>query len=541
MASAPKVSVVVAANVDKATNGLKKVNATIARLSAPMRKVNRSFAKMKRESGVQKLQKAFKSAAKDARRAASAVGGIVKKLAMVGGAAAAAGVAIVKTFSSAGDLLAKNAAATGWSIKGMQEYSYIAQRQGATQEEVNSSLLAFSKRMGEAKAGTGALRMFLEKTNPALLQQMQAASSNEEAFKLYVDAMRQAKDPAKQAAMASAAFSRQGIKLAGIAKASADAVEQMRQRAHALGLVMSNEDAKAAEEFADASLNLDYAMQGLRNRIGAALAPMLSRLSNQLADLAAKYGPAVRQWAESFAENLPQRIAQLRKGFSELKSSLQPMISLGQWISENFGLARAAMYALAAIITGKLIIGVVALSGAIKTLGIALMTTPIGWITAAIAALVAVGVLLYKNWDMIKQKAADVWGAVTGFAAEAWSVFKSFNAFILSINPFYLLAKGANALVKALTGFDVLTALQNKLQNLLPDWALKLLGFNKVAATQQAVTAPAPLPGMASTQVGGTLKIHIDSEGRPKVKELTSTNRKVPVQVDAGMIMAGAI
>ena len=43
---------------------------------------------------------------------------------------------------------------------------------------------------------------------------------------------------------------------------------------------------------------------------------------------------------------------------------------------------------------------------------IAFMTSPIGLVVIAFTALIAVGVLVYKNWDTIKEKAIAIWGAI---------------------------------------------------------------------------------------------------------------------------------
>lgn len=49
------------------------------------------------------------------------------------------------------------------------------------------------------------------------------------------------------------------------------------------------------------------------------------------------------------------------------------------------------------------------LTGGIVKLGIAFMTTPIGWLIGAIGALIAAGVLLYQNWDTVKEKLGEAW------------------------------------------------------------------------------------------------------------------------------------
>lgn len=44
--------------------------------------------------------------------------------------------------------------------------------------------------------------------------------------------------------------------------------------------------------------------------------------------------------------------------------------------------------------------------------GFAALVGPVGIAIAAVSALVAVGILLYKNWDTVKQKAAEIWNNV---------------------------------------------------------------------------------------------------------------------------------
>lgn len=73
------------------------------------------------------------------------------------------------------------------------------------------------------------------------------------------------------------------------------------------------------------------------------------------------------------------------------------------------------------IIVGKIISSVgkfaKALSGLPKALsavgkGIGFLTSPMGLVVVGIVAVIAVGVLLYKNWDKIKAKATELWGHI---------------------------------------------------------------------------------------------------------------------------------
>lgn len=68
------------------------------------------------------------------------------------------------------------------------------------------------------------------------------------------------------------------------------------------------------------------------------------------------------------------------------------------------------------------------LSGAAALLGTslgAIIGISVG-IVAAIAAIIAIGYLVYRNWDTIKEAASDTWGAVKRWAGEAWHMMQDF-------------------------------------------------------------------------------------------------------------------
>lgn len=52
------------------------------------------------------------------------------------------------------------------------------------------------------------------------------------------------------------------------------------------------------------------------------------------------------------------------------------------------------------------------------------LTGPVGIVIGVIAGLIAIGVLLWKNWDTIKEKATAIWGAVSSFFSETWDSIK---------------------------------------------------------------------------------------------------------------------
>ncbi|OOS24228.1 phage tail tape measure protein [Moraxella pluranimalium] len=63
--------------------------------------------------------------------------------------------------------------------------------------------------------------------------------------------------------------------------------------------------------------------------------------------------------------------------------------------------------------------GLTAIAGLVGT-AIGAISLPVVAVVAAIAALVAAGVWLYNNWDMVKAKATEVWNAIPEYASQAW-------------------------------------------------------------------------------------------------------------------------
>lgn len=55
---------------------------------------------------------------------------------------------------------------------------------------------------------------------------------------------------------------------------------------------------------------------------------------------------------------------------------------------------------------------------------IAFLTSPITLVVAAIGGLIAVGILLYKNWDTVKEKAIEIWTSIKDFFARTWDNIK---------------------------------------------------------------------------------------------------------------------
>ena len=90
-------------------------------------------------------------------------------------------------------------------------------------------------------------------------------------------------------------------------------------------------------------------------------------------------------------------------------------------------LAIAAAVGPVLLIMGKLItaVGSIIKGAVLLGKGLALLATPFGLIGLAIAGVIALGVLLFRNWDTVKEKGRETWDAVRGAFSSAWEGMKA--------------------------------------------------------------------------------------------------------------------
>ncbi|EJF85280.1 phage tail tape measure protein [Candidatus Bartonella washoeensis] len=164
------------------------------------------------------------------------------------------------------------------------------------------------------------------------------------------------------------------------------------------------------------------------------------------------------------------------------------------------GWVAASLAAVGVVLIASVIPAITAVGSAFISLGIAIMTTPIGWILGGIALLVGAGYLLYKNWDTVISFLGKLWDS---FSSLCSNVFSKLFTLFKNFSPLYWIAKKINALIKWLFGVDLMDAGANligslwdgikskwqalsewfsgmisKLTSWMPNWVKEKLGFN---------------------------------------------------------------
>ncbi|MFQ1903081.1 phage tail tape measure protein [Aeromonas veronii] len=151
-------------------------------------------------------------------------------------------------------------------------------------------------------------------------------------------------------------------------------------------------------------------------------------------------------------------------------------------------------------------------------LGLAILTTPIGWIIAGIAAIAAAAYLIYKNWDQLGPWFKSTWERCKAATGEFWDYLTTLPSRALN---------AGKAIIDGLIGgisakWEELKAKVKSITDILPDWmkggsaitaTVRQSGYltgnydQPAMATGYGPTMYQP-PKLAPARGGGTTQIH---------------------------------
>ncbi len=248
------------------------------------------------------------------------------------------GLLVTRSLDAA-DKLAKVADTIGLSTDALQELRFAAELSGVSADSMSSALQAFGKRVGEARVETGTLVEILKKLDKQLLEDVQAARSMDVAFDLIIKKAASMTDQLDRAALFSAAFGRQaGVAMTNLIRDGADSLDEMRQRAHELGLVLSEDLLRGAEVAKDRMFELKQVVGTSMTRAVLENADAIESLAISLTDLIPAAIGAGKSMLEflGIMERTPER--QLEAALNRIKEINAEMNALDADRSQRDGL-----------------------------------------------------------------------------------------------------------------------------------------------------------------------------------------------------------
>ena len=295
-----------------------------------MRKIDRASDKASRGLGT------LSNRASTLRRRMRLLSGVT--IGLTAAVGAAGGLAfLVKRSIDAADSIAKTADAIGISTDALQELRFAADLSGVSVESLDKALKFATKAIGELRTRTSSeLTTALKDFDAQLLRNIRSAGSVEEAINLVFRRMGEMEDATKKAALSKSVFGRAGMVMVNIVRGEADALEEMRQQARDLGIVLDEELLRSAEKTKDQltvlgtvlSANLNKAVLEHADAIGD-LAERFTESLPALIGWVSKFG----QWVGLIKQSPVERLAEIREEIVKLEGVLQR----SQWFRDLMG------------------------------------------------------------------------------------------------------------------------------------------------------------------------------------------------------------
>lgn len=195
----------------------------------------------------------------------------------------------------------------GVTTKELQEYRYVASQVGVSQAEMDTALSKLTKTIGEAKAGSKTQVETFRELGVSIEDVNGRVYTAGELIPKLAGAISQIKDPATRARIEIELFGRAGQKLDTLLSAGTGEVNNLRDAAQKLGIVLSDEQIQKADDTAD---KLAAVKQVLEARIAGIVsdnAGSIMELANSLNNLAGAANSALSYYQRfrNFISSVP--------------------------------------------------------------------------------------------------------------------------------------------------------------------------------------------------------------------------------------------
>lgn len=381
---------------------------------------------------------------KEAKKSQQAFGDISKGIANVGkaivGTAVAAGAGLtamaLKVADTAGEIN-DSAKKVGMSAEEYQKWKYAASQSGLEVEKLTSLMVKQQSIFADAKNGAkGASESYKE-----LGIDITKIGSSSEAFDVVIQRLAGMTDETERNRIAQDIFGKSYADLAPLLAEGGAGIDALRQKAEDLGIVMSNENVQAADDFGDTIDTLKLAFQGIVNNVVASFMPTFQKV------------------ADWFIDNKETILGFVQGAMDVVTASFTWLMDNANWlIPVLMGVVSAFVaFKVISFVSGLIATFTALTTGATGVMGIfnaVMAANPIGMIALAIGVLIGALALLWANWDKVTKWMSGAFKVVgNGVIGVINSIIGGFNWLIkMALSPINNLIKGWNATIGKITG-----------------------------------------------------------------------------------------
>ena len=316
------------------------------------------------------LEKQYRSSSPVLEAISAKTGQLAQQTKGLSTAAGVAGAGMLTMAYKAGqtaDALLTDANVTGFTVEELQKLQYAATRVDVSYDSMTGSITKVTKAMGSSS------KVF-DKLGVSIRNEDGTMRSATDVWYDALEALGKVENETERDALSMELFGKSAMEMAGIVDDGGAKLKALGQEAEDAGLIMGGDAVKGAGKFNDAMDKLKASASQAFAEAGATLAETLVPMLEKLVEAVSK----VLSWFG----NLDGTTQTIILTVLALVAALSPVLSLISTITAALPVLGTVMAAL---------------------------TGPVGLVIAAVGALVAIGVTLYKNWDTIKAKAIELW------------------------------------------------------------------------------------------------------------------------------------
>lgn len=422
------------------------------------------------------------------------------------------------------------------SVERYQQMGYAAQLNGSSQDELGQSLQFLSQNMIEAINGSKEAATWFARVGIPLdqLKKMNVADVFEKVADKFQSVGDAGQNAEKKIAVMKALMGRGGAELKQVLDLGSDGLKTFYKEADKVGAVVGGSTAEAMADFNDNFDRMKFSIFGVMSAIAKNALPALDAMVKKFTEINSANREEWGQRLGKMIGDIVQALPGFLKSMGQIAAALVMIAGAADTVAQVFGGWENVIIGIAVLLGLKLAVGIfgvgkaiIALIPTVWSLGYALMATPLGWFLAAVAAIAGIVFLIYKNWAPIKQFFIGLWEGVK-------SAFSSVYDWIMNkIMAVVELAAKVGQTVRNLFSGDVNGSVTYDAMG----------NATGIADAPLAIAPPVPsaLPArnmMQKADVGGTIKLQIDQDGRARVADVKQNNKAVDFEVYSGTVMA---
>jgi hypothetical protein len=195
---------------------------------------------------------------------------------------------------------------TGLSATTISALKYAADTSGSSLEKITGSVAKFSTLLGQAKDGN-------EKAEKVLKQYGITATDTDGALAQAVKTIASMTDSTQQSAAAAALFKDRTGEILPVIKSFDGDLPALMDKLQKMGLIMSDQDAAAADAFGDQMDTLKKQLQAAANTIGFAVMPVFMDFFTSLSNWISQNQVYIKAFALSIADAMNFVIAKVKE------------------------------------------------------------------------------------------------------------------------------------------------------------------------------------------------------------------------------------